>query len=304
MAYEVLCGDCEQTLKREYLHKVPFFQKVDVTFLDPPFNQAKYYASHDDEMPEEKYWTWMQRILSQIYDLTSEGGAVYFMQREKNAEHVLCALRKSGWSFQNLIIWKKMTSAVPSNIRYAKQHQIIAFATKGNRPRVFNKLRIDLPLSPHHKLERENGVFVTDVWDDIRELTSGYFSGHEPLRNGNGERFHKQQSPVELLVRIILSSSNPGDLVIDPFSGTGTTSVVAEQLGRNSIAIELDETNAHAIKARLLDRRLADNISRLVEYYRFTEHLPQIWPSNVKVDTRRLQVDLTNFIDKKIVADQ
>jgi DNA modification methylase len=255
-------------------------------------------------MPEEKYWAWMQRVLSQIYDLTSEGGAVYFMQREKNAEHVICALRKSGWTFQNLIIWKKMTSAVPSNIRYAKQHQIIAFATKGDRPRVFNKLRIDLPLSPHHKLERENGVFVTDVWDDIRELTSGYFAGDEPLRNENGDRFHKQQSPVELLTRIILSSSNPGDLALDPFSGTGTTSVVAEQLARDSIAIELDEKNAQAIKARLLEKRSADNISPLADYYRFTEGLSQIWPSIAKVDTRRSQVDLTNFIDKKIVADQ
>jgi len=304
MVYEILQGNCEQVLRVEQLSSVPFFQTIDLTFLDPPFNQAKYYASHNDDMPEEEYWAWMKRILSGIYDLTSNGGAVYFMQREKNAEHVLRILRESGWTFQNLVIWKKMTSAVPSNIRYAKQHQIIAFATKGERPRVFNKLRIDLPLSPHHKVERENGVFVTDVWDDIRELTSGYFAGEEPLRNGNGERFHKQQSPVELLARIILSSSNPRDLVVDPFSGTGTTSVVAEQLGRDSIAIELDETNVDAIKRRLMEKRPADDLSRLAEYYRFTENLSHIWPSTIHVDTKRSQVDLTNFMNKKMVADQ
>ncbi|MFA5415876.1 MAG: site-specific DNA-methyltransferase, partial [Methanoregula sp.] len=129
------------------------------------------------------------------------------------------------------------------------------------------------------------------------------FAGDEPLRNGNGERFHKQQSPVELLARIILSSSNPGDLIVDPFSGTGTTSVVAEQLGRDSIAIELDETNADAIKRRLMEKRPADDLSRLAEYYRFTDGLPRIWPSIAQTDTRKSQADLTNFIDKKIVAD-
>jgi site-specific DNA-methyltransferase (adenine-specific) len=65
-------------------------------------------------------------------------------------------LRETNWTFQNLIIWKKKTSAVPSNIRFSKQYQIIVFATKGKKPRVFNKLRIDYPLSPNHKYPRKN----------------------------------------------------------------------------------------------------------------------------------------------------
>ena len=304
MVYEVIQGDCEKILKKSQLKKIQVFNEIHLTFLDPPFNQAKYYASHDDDMPENEYWSWMKRVSKKIFNLTANGGAIYFMQREKNAEHVIRVLRESGWTFQNLIIWKKMTSAIPSNIRYAKQHQVIAFATKGERPRLFNKLRIDLPLLPHHKNERENGVFVTDVWDDIRELTSGYFAGEEPLRNGNGERFHKQQSPVELLTRIILSSSNPGDLVLDPFSGTGTTSVVAEQLGRNSIAIELDEINVEAIRSRLIEKRFSDNVSKLQLYYRYTENLSQIWPGLSLIEIRKSQVNLTNFIDREIVADQ
>jgi len=121
----------------------------------------------------------MQTVCARVRELTAEGGAIYF--------------------------WTKRTSAVPNTIRFGKQYQIIAFATKGKRPRVFNRLRIDLPLRPEHRYSREDGVFVTDVWDDIRELTSGYFAGDEALRDNNGERIHKQQSPVALLLRIILS---------------------------------------------------------------------------------------------------
>ena len=277
MSFRIMQGDCEELLQEEILHKIDFFREIDLTFLDPPFNQAKYYASHDDNMPEEEYWQWMKRVLKKIYQFTSSGGAIYFMQREKNIEYVLRCLRASGWTFQNLIIWKKMTSAIPSQIRYGKQYQIIAFATKGKRPRVFNKLRIDPPPPANYKYKRDGGIYITDVWDDIRELTSGYFAGKEPLRGENGERLHRQQSPVQLLLRIILSSSNPGDLILDPLAGTGTTTVVSEQLERNSISIELDAKNTEEIRMRSSAQRAADDVSQYYEYYHYTADLERLW---------------------------
>ena len=160
-------------------------------------------------------------------------------------------LESSGWTFQNLIIWRKKTSAIPCQTRFGKHYQIIVFATAGIKPRVFNKLRIDPPLLETEKYRRPDGMYVTDVWDDIRELTSGYFAGDEPLRTKDGERVHKQQSPVQLLTRIILSSSHIGDMVFDPFAGTGTTLVVANQLQRNSLGVEIDPTNVSFIRDRL-----------------------------------------------------
>jgi len=219
----------------------------------------------------------MRDICAKIYDRTSDGGAIYFMQREKNAEFVLRCLRESGWTFQNLIVWKKKTSAVPGMRRFGKHYQIIAFATKGKRPRVFHRLRINPPLPPGYKYERENGVFVTDVWDDIRELTSGYFAGDEALRNPSGNRSHKQQSPIQLLLRIILSSTNPGDLVLDAFAGTGTTLVVAEQLNRASIGIEIDKINIELIEKRIAEKRKADCVLSLFKDYECTPNLKGIW---------------------------
>jgi len=255
--------------------------KIDITFLDPPFNQGKEYRIHDDDIPEEKYWTFMKRVCKLIYNRTSDGGSIYFMQREKNTSHVMEVLEDTGWTYQNLIIWKKKTSAVPQNNRFGLHYQIIVFATKGDKPRVFNKLRINPPRLVTEKYDRPNGMYVTDVWDDIRELTSGYFAGDEALRQENGERFHNQQSPIALLLRIVLSSSNIGDLVFDPFAGTGTTLIVAKQLSRRYIGVEIDPSNVKEIKKRLSSLRESDNIEKYRKDYIFTENLNQIWNSRI-----------------------
>jgi site-specific DNA-methyltransferase (adenine-specific) len=100
MAYKTLCGNSTLILKQ-------ITEKVDFTFLDPPFNQQKDYALHNDDMPKEEYWAMMKDICQSVYDITNDGGCMYFMQREKNTEFVLRILSETGWEFQNLIIWKK-----------------------------------------------------------------------------------------------------------------------------------------------------------------------------------------------------
>jgi DNA modification methylase len=145
---------------------------------------------------------------------------------------------------------------------------------------MFHRLRINPPLPAGYKLERENGMYVTDVWDDIRELTSGYFAGEEALRDKQGNRIHKQQSPIQLLLRILLSSTSPSDFVLDPFAGTGTTLVVAQQLDRNSIGIELDKHNVRLIERRIREEREADLIKKFYKDYEYTSELDSIWGIN------------------------
>ncbi|MCX6379964.1 MAG: site-specific DNA-methyltransferase [Armatimonadetes bacterium] len=266
-------GDCLERIERLKESGIT----VDLTFLDPPFNQGKEYACVEDDLPEEEYWKWMHAICQATYENTTPGGAIYFMQREKNAEATLHTLRETGWVFQNLIIWLKKTSAVPGQRRFGKQFQIITFATKGKPARHFHRLRIDPPKPPNHKIPRENGIFVTDCWDDIREMTSGYLAGDEALRDKEGARLHKQQAPIALLRRILLSSTKPGDWTLDPCSGTGTTAVVADQLGRNCVAIEIDPNNVGIIDNRLKERRAADSICKHRVYYRYTPNLEESW---------------------------
>ncbi len=271
MICEIVEGDCVEFLKNG------LDRKISLTFLDPPFNQSKEYRSHNDNMSPDEYWAWMTEVCSLIYRNSTDGAAIYFMQREKNVHHVMRVLEETGWTYRNLIVWKKKSSAIPNNSRFGLHYQIIIFATKGKSPSKFNKLRIDPPLLETEKRRRPNGMFVTDVWDDIRELTSGYFAGDEPIRETTGERVHKQQTPVHLLTRIILSSTLPGDLVFDPFAGSGTTLAVAKQLSRDSIGVEIDSINCDVIRQRVSKLRASDDISKLAHYYRFTENLQAIW---------------------------
>lgn len=120
-------------------------------------------------------------------------------------------------------------------------------------------------------------MYVTDVWEDIRELTSGYYAGDEALRDAEGNRLHKQQTPIQLLIRIILSSTYPGDLILDPFAGSGTTLVVSQQLGRKSIGIEIDANNVEIIQNRLSQQKKSDDVSRFLKDYACTPDLELIW---------------------------
>ena len=101
---------------------------------------------------------------------------MYFMQPEKSTEHVLRILCESGRHYQDLNVCRKKMSAVPSTIRVGKSNQVIAIATRGYRARTFSRLWTAPPV-PQGDNPRDNGLFVTDVWDDIHELTSEYFAG-------------------------------------------------------------------------------------------------------------------------------
>jgi len=129
--HKIFEGNCLDVIAKKQIA-----QSVDLTFLDPPFNQNKDYAFHNDKLSSEEYWEMMKSVCQKIFEVTSNGGAIYFMQREKNTEEVLRCLRESGWTLQNLIIWKKKTSAVPVSSKFGKHYQVLAYATKGEKARV------------------------------------------------------------------------------------------------------------------------------------------------------------------------
>jgi DNA modification methylase len=184
---------------------------------------------------------------------------------------------------------------VPVKGKYSKQYQIIVYATKGEKAKTFHRLRINPKLPANYKMRRENGIFVTDVWDDIRELTSGYFAGSEAIRLENGTRFHKQQAPLALLLRIILTSTKVGDVVLDPFAGTGTTSSVALQIQRDSVAIEIDPSNVSCIQNRLTSCSDANIIQKYYQDYIYTDDLSRIWGNNGFEVKQKPMQDLSLF---------
>ena len=73
MSYQIINNDCIKAFEQKSLSK-----KVDLTFLDPPFNQQKDYAFHNDNMDEQEYWEMMKKVCQYTYDMTNKGGAIYF----------------------------------------------------------------------------------------------------------------------------------------------------------------------------------------------------------------------------------
>ena len=70
--------------------------RIDLSFLDPPFNQGKEYRAVDDNLPDEEYWKFMKKVCKLIYNRTADGGSIYFMQRDKNTKKVMETLEETG----------------------------------------------------------------------------------------------------------------------------------------------------------------------------------------------------------------
>src|SRR6202035_3875895 len=104
---------------------------------------------------------------------------------------------------------------------------------------------------PNFRGRRFTNAHETMIWAARDEKAKGYTFNYEALKASDGKKVHPTQKPEGLLARVLLSSSKPGDLVIDPFNGTGTTGAVAKRLGRRYVGFERDETYAKAAEARI-----------------------------------------------------
>ena len=176
--------------------------ELDLTFLDPPFNQAKDYASHDDDMPEAEYWDWMKQVCRAV--------SCPNLRRRRNLFHAAGKEQRAGF---DLLARSGWTAAEPHHLEEADvgcSHEPALWQAVSDH-RLRHQRAASASISPscaltrrcqsNYKQKRANGVYVTDIWDDIRELTAGYFAGDEALRDEDGLRFHKQQAPIALLLR-------------------------------------------------------------------------------------------------------
>jgi len=220
---------------------------VDLVFADPPYGvsdggvtvQSGKLAPVDkgewdrpENVPDPEKW------LRECFRVLKAGGSIYVSGTLHNIFDIAVALRKTGFTIQNDIIWHK-GNAAPMMARrdmYAPCHETILFATKGDRPAYFN----------YDRLKEENGGRqLRDVW-----VMPARSSG-ETIYLSSGAPANPAQKPEALLERIIAASSRPGDRVLDPFAGTGTTLAVAKRTGRLSVGYEVDEKMKPVIEARL-----------------------------------------------------
>lgn len=237
--YQADCLDLMRTMKDG---------SVDMIFADPPFNLGKTYESGiNDELSEERYLEWTELWLQECVRILAPGGSLFVYNLPYWQTHITNVLNK----YLNFRHWIAiyMRGLIPVIGKLNPSHYGLLYYIKGDRPRVFNKQRIPMATCRHcggeihdyggkKKSLDQNGLSIADVWTDIH-----------PVRHKKFKNRDSNELPIKLLHRIISLATNEGDLVFDPFGGSGTTYSVAEYLRRRWIGCEIGEIET--TKARM-----------------------------------------------------
>jgi site-specific DNA-methyltransferase (adenine-specific) len=238
-------GDC--------LAILPLIQtnSVDTVFADPPFNLQKYYGKKaNDDRTEKEYLDWCSQWIAECVRILKPGGAFFLYNLPKWNVLLSGELQKHNLLFRHWIaISVKM--GLPIHGKLYPSHYSLLYYTKG-KPQTFRKIRTPIKLCRHCGREvhdygshrdamNPNGVNLTDVWTDVLPVRHARFK--TATRSAN-------QLSTKILDRVIEMSTNRGDLVLDPFGGSGTTYAVCERKQRHWIGIELESISD--IKKRLI----------------------------------------------------
>ncbi len=229
-------GDCLRILEN-----IPD-ESVDLIFLDPPYNIGKKFCDFKDSWPsDDEYATWCFSWLDICIRKLSKKGSMYLMTSTQ-AMPFLDIWIRGRMQVLSRIIWHYDSSGVQAKKFYGSLYEPILYCVKDVDNYVFNASAIEV--------EAKTGA-VRKLIDYRKPVPTPYKTTKIP---GNSWYFprvryrmaeyqeHPTQKPEAMLERVILASSNPGDVVLDPFSGTFTTCAVAQRLGRKSIGIEMQET--------------------------------------------------------------
>jgi len=242
---QVLKGDCIEVLSG-------FPEKsVDLIFADPPYNLQLSQDLYRPNMTRvngvndawdkfgsfEEYDIFTRQWLSACRRVLKDSGTIWVIGSYHNIFRVGKVLMDLDYWVLNDIIWVK-TNPMPNfqGVRFTNAHETLIWAQKKRgAPYTFH----------HHAMKSMNdGKQMRSDWE------IPICSGKERIKV-NGEKAHATQKPEALLYRVILSSSNPGDVVLDPFFGSGTTGAVAKKLQRHWIGIERDEKYIEIAEKRI-----------------------------------------------------
>ncbi|HUV64806.1 MAG TPA: DNA methyltransferase [Sedimentisphaerales bacterium] len=247
---KIICGDCIEVLDKV---SEPF---VDLVFADPPFNIGYKYDKYYDKVKEKNYIAWTKEWMAVCKRVLKPHGSFYIAIGDDYAAHVKIIADELGLVMRNWIIWH-YTFGQQTKSKFARAHTHIFYFVNDAKSFTFNDHAVRVPsdrqLIYNDRRANPAGKMPDDVWDGCPRVCGTFKE-----RAG----WHPCQMPESLLKRIIAASSNPGDCVLDPFSGSGTTAAAAYQSGRDYVGIEISQTyveNSNARLARLKEER-PDNL--------------------------------------------
>jgi len=224
----------------EALKKIPD-NSIDLIFADPPYNIGKNFNGHKDKWKtEEDYLRWCYEWIDMCLLKLNEKGSMYLMTATQYMPYYDIYLRNK-INILSRIIWYYDSSGVQARNYYGSMYEPILFCVKDKNNYTFNSkdILVEAKTGSKRKLIDYRKPVPT-VYSSEKVPGNVWEFSRVRYRMDEYEN-HPTQKPIALLERIIKASSNEGDLVLDPFSGTFTTSFVAKSLNRRSIGIDLQE---------------------------------------------------------------
>ena len=244
---QIIQGNCV-----DVLNDLPE-KSIDLIFADPPYNLQLQNELHRPNMTKvdavndawdqfasfEAYDAFTREWLTACKRVLKPTGAIWVIGSYHNIFRVGTIMQDLGFWILNDVIWIK-TNPMPNfrGARFTNAHETLIWASTGKGARyTFN----------YHAMKMLNGEkqMRSDWW------LASLATGAERVRDDRGDKAHSTQKPEALLYRVILSSSNPGDVILDPFFGSGTTGAVAKRLHRNWIGVEREERYIRAAQKRI-----------------------------------------------------
>lgn len=230
---EIINGDAILEMKKIATNS------VDLIVADPPYNLGKDYGNDSDSKDFENYIAFTKEWTTEAKRILKPTGTMYVFMGFRFISYLYQILeRDQKLNFNNWICWH-YTQGIGKKKGFSPRHDDILMFTK-SKDFTFNLDDIKIPQKFYRSVNNMRGANPGDVWE---------FS-HVHYCNENRQN-HPTQKPEGLIERLILASSNEEELVLDPFSGSGTTLRVSQQLNRNCIGIEINPTYVEQTKSRI-----------------------------------------------------
>ena len=307
----IVQGDCVKSLS-----KLPA-GCVDLAFADPPFNIGYEYDVYHDKKGRGDYLSWTRKWIDQVFRVLKPSGTFWLAIGDEYAAEIKVLCQDLGFTTRSWVIWY-YTFGVNCTRKFTRSHAHLFYFVKDADDFTFRDDQMENRIPSARQLvyndgrANPRGRLADDTWilrpqDLVNCFTPAEDTWYFPRVAGTfSERagFHGCQMPEQLLGRIIRMCSNPGELVIDPFSGSATTLAVAKKLGRNFIGFELSPEYVKRGTARTESARPGDPLDGAPEPLVSAPATPKSGGGQIKKKRESVPAPAENRHDHEVLQAQ